>query len=97
MKVNEKKWIRIRIYIVAFFFLCGMATIILRAYQLQVLEQDKLAAIALAGYKGKVRLPPKRGTIYDREGHELAVSVEVGSIYAHPDLVKKKYDTARHL
>ena len=97
MKVNEKKWIRVRIYIVAFFFICGLAIIILRAYQLQVLEQDKLAAIARAGYKGKIRLPPKRGTIYDREGHELAVSVEVGSIYAHPVLVKKKFEAARNL
>ncbi|MGD2126519.1 MAG: penicillin-binding transpeptidase domain-containing protein, partial [Desulfobacteraceae bacterium] len=36
-------------------------------------------------------------TIFDREGHELAVSVEVESIYAHPNLVKKKQFAAKKL
>ena len=97
MKVRDKKWIRFRIYFVSFFFLVGMGVILARAYQLQVLEKDKLASIARAGYKGKIKLPPKRGTIYDREGHELAVSVEVGSIYVHPKHVEKKPHTARQL
>jgi len=97
MKVKEKKWIRVRIYVVAVFFLCGLSMILARAYQLQVLERDRLARIALAGYRGIVKLPPKRGTIYDREGHELAVSVEVESIYAHPHHVENKVQTAKVL
>ena len=97
MKVQDKKWIRFRIYVVAFFFLIGLGIILARAYQLQVLEKDKLVAIARAGYKGVTKLLPKRGTIYDREGHELAVSVEVDSIYAHPNLVKKKLHSAKKL
>ncbi len=97
MKVTEKKWIRFRIYLVAFFFLMGLGVILARAYQLQVLERGRLSSIAQAGYRGVIKLPPKRGTIYDREGHELAVSIEVGSIYAHPKLVKKKRQTARIL
>lgn len=97
MKVREKKWIRFRIYLVALFLLGGLGTILARAYQLQVLERDKLATIAKAGYRGHIRLPPKRGTIYDREGHELAVSVEVESIYAHPKQIKKKRYTAQKL
>ena len=95
MKVKEKKWIRFRIYLVALFFVGGLTVILARAYQLQVLEKDRLAAIALSGYKDVVKLPPKRGTIYDREGHELAVTVEVESIYAHPKLVKEKKSAAR--
>ena len=97
MKVKDKKWIRFRIYVVATFFLLGFGTILARAYQLQVLESDHLKAIARAGYIGKTKLPPKRGTIYDREGHELALSVEVGSIYAHPKRIKEKARTARVL
>ncbi len=97
MKVSEKKWIRFRIYLVALFFIGGLGVILARAYQLQVLEKDKLASIARAGYRGLIKLPPKRGTIYDREGHELAVSVEVGSIYAHPKQVENKLDTAKQL
>jgi cell division protein FtsI (penicillin-binding protein 3) len=97
MKVKKKKWIRLRTYLVAAFFLLGLGTITARAYQLQVLEKDRLAAIARAGYIGTTKLPPKRGTIYDREGHELALSVEVSSIYAHPNRIKEKLKTARHL
>lgn len=97
MKVKEKKWIRVRIYVVAVFFVCGLSIILARAYQLQVLERDKLTRIALAGYRGIVKLPPKRGTIYDREGHELAVSVEVESIYVHPHHVQNKALAAKQL
>jgi cell division protein FtsI (penicillin-binding protein 3) len=97
MKVTEKKGIRFRIYLVAFFFLAGLGAVLARAYQLQVLQKDKLASLARAGYRGVVKLPPKRGIIYDREGHELAASVEVGSIYVHPHLVEKKAEAAREL
>ncbi|MBK5101091.1 MAG: hypothetical protein JJE15_08895, partial [Desulfobacteraceae bacterium] len=88
MKVREKKWIRFRIYVVATFFLFGLGTILARAYQLQVLEKDRLTSIAQAGYIGTIKLPPRRGTIYDRGGHELAISVEVESVYAHPKQIK---------
>ena len=97
MKVRDKKWIRVRIYLVAVSFLLGLVTVLLRAFQLQVLERDRLDSIARAGYEAVVKLPPKRGTIYDREGHELAVSVEVGSIYANPNNIKEKLKTAGQL
>ncbi|MFH0844054.1 MAG: penicillin-binding protein [Pseudomonadota bacterium] len=97
MNVKGKKWIRFRIYLIAFFFSCGLATVLARAYQLQVLERDKLTSIAISGYKNTVKLPSKRGAIYDRSGQDLAISVEVGSIYAHPHLVKQKWVTAEKL
>lgn len=97
MKVRDKKWIRFRIYVIATFFLIGFGTVLVRAYQLQVLESDRLKAIARAGYMGTTKLPPKRGTIYDREGHELALSVEMGSIYSHPNRIKEKAKAARYL
>ena len=97
MKVKEKKWIRFRIYIVGFFFIAGLGIVLARAYQLQIIEKDKLTSIARSGYRKVIKLPPKRGTIKDREGHELAISIEVGSIYAHPKLVKQKKYTAGKL
>ena len=97
MKVKEKKWVRIRIYTVAFVFLACLGVVLTRAYQLQVLQKEKLASLATAGYRGIVKLPPKRGVIYDRGGHELAVSVEMGSIYVHPHLVEKKVEAVKQL
>lgn len=97
MNVRKKKWIRFRIYLVGFFFIAGLGIVLARAYQLQILEQDRLKAIARGGYVGTIKLPPKRGTIYDREGHELALSVEVGSIYAHPKRINEKRKAAEKL
>ncbi len=97
MNVKEKRGIRFRVYLVALFFLFGMGIILARAYQLQVLKRDEYAALASAGYKGTVELLPKRGTIFDRQGRELAVSIEVESVYAHPHLVENKLDAAERL
>ncbi len=97
MRVNEKKWIRFRIYLVAIFFLMGFGTVLARAYQLQILKKDHLQSIAREGCLGTTKLPSKRGTIYDRKGRELALSVEVASIYAHPKQIKEKSKCARHL
>ena len=97
MKVREKNWIRFRICLVGTFFLAGLGIILGRAFQLQILDSDKLAAMARVGYRESIKLPPKRGTIYDRKGHELAVSIEVGSIYAHPRQVLNKSETAGQL
>lgn len=97
MKLKEKKWIRFRIYVVTTFFLLGFGVILARAYQLQVIERDYLRGIAENGIIGTTKLPPERGTIYDREGNELAISVQVGSVFAHPKQIKEKGQTARQL
>jgi cell division protein FtsI (penicillin-binding protein 3) len=97
MKLKEKKWIRFRIHLVSVFFVGGLIAIFVRAYQLQVLQQDYLRGIAENGIIGTTKLPPKRGVIYDREGHELAISVQVGSVFAHPKQIKDKNKTARTL
>jgi cell division protein FtsI (penicillin-binding protein 3) len=97
MNVKEKRGIRFRVYLVALFFLFGLGIILARAYQLQVLKRDEYAALARAGYEGSVKLLPKRGTIYDRQRRELAVSVEVESVYAHPKQVERKLDAAKQL
>ncbi len=95
MKVQQKKWIRFRTYVVAGFFVLGLGIMFARAYQLQVLERERLAALAKANYRDRITLPSKRGGIYDRQGHALALTVEVGSVYARPSCIKKKQSVAR--
>jgi cell division protein FtsI (penicillin-binding protein 3) len=97
MKVNEKKWIRFRIYIVALFFLVCLAAALLRGYQLQILKKDDLNSIAKRDYIGTKKLPCKRGTIYDCKGRELAMSVEVASVFAHPRQIDDKNTSAEQL
>ncbi len=94
MNVVDKKWIRFRIYLVEVLFLIGLGIIIFRAYQLQVIQREHLKSIARAGYLKTKIIPSKRGTIYDREGKELALSIEVTSVYAHPKYIKDKKEAA---
>lgn len=47
--------------------------------------------------KRTITLESRRGIIYDRQGRELAVSIGVNSLYAHPKLVKDFYRTALKL
>lgn len=97
MKVEEKKWIRFRIYVIAGFFILGFGIIFARAYQLQVIEKDYLRGTAENGIIGSAELPPDRGIIYDRQGTELALNVQVASIFVHPRQVEDKKRAAHHL
>jgi cell division protein FtsI (penicillin-binding protein 3) len=97
MKVDEKKRIRWRIRLVALCFLATLMVILGRAYQLQILEKERLDEVARNNYIDTIKLPSKRGTIYDRKGRELAMSVEVASVYAHPRQIKEKGKTAQQL
>ncbi|RJR21993.1 MAG: PASTA domain-containing protein [Desulfobacteraceae bacterium] len=97
MKVWDKRWIRFRIHVVSALLGVGMAIVLVRAFQLMVIEAGRLSAIAREDYTGKIKLPPMRGAIYDREGRELALSVQVWSIYAHPNKIKDKKGIAEKL
>lgn len=97
MNIKKRRWIRFRIKIVAFFFLVCMGILLGRAYYLQIVEGERLQAIAKEEYTEIIELPPKRGTIYDREHRVLALSVEAKSIYAHPERIREKGKTASRL
>jgi cell division protein FtsI (penicillin-binding protein 3) len=94
MRIKDKKWVRIRIYVTGACFVLLLCVIFLRAYQLQILEGSRLSSIAQEGYTGKLTLTPPRGTIFDRNGKELAISIDVGSIYGYPKTISDKRGTA---
>lgn len=79
-----EKWVRIRIRLVGFCFLIVFSFIVVRAFQLQVLGQEEWRKRADRQHQKTVPLTPKRGTIYDQGGEELALSIEVESIYLEP-------------
>ncbi|NVL92155.1 MAG: transpeptidase family protein [Desulfobacterales bacterium] len=92
MRTKYKKWIKMRIYVTGTCFLLVFGVVFLRAYQLQILEGDRLSSLAREGYTGKRTLTTQRGAIFDRNGNVLALSIEVGSIYGYPKRIK---DTPR--
>ena len=81
---RRQRGLRIRIATLAMLLLAGGAAVLQRAYHLQIVQGDELRTEAEAQQLRDVHLSPKRGTIYDRTGAELAVSVDVDSVYASP-------------
>src|SRR5690606_4502273 len=61
-----------------------------RAYVLQIVRGPSLRQVAEGQYLKEIRLSPVRGTIYDRHGAELAVSVDVDSVYANPRMLNEQ-------
>ena len=94
MRIKDKRWIRIRIYVTGICFLLVLGVIFLRAYQLQILEGGRLSSLAKKGYTGRLIFTTQRGSIFDRNGKELAVSIEVGSVCSYPKMVRDKTRTA---
>ena len=98
-KTNEKflKWMKFRIFIALFFFMIAFMVIFARVFQLQVIMAPDLKAMADRQHKKVVQLNPKRGVIYDRNMEEMAVDIEVDSLFAHPTLIAEKRRAAQRL
>jgi cell division protein FtsI (penicillin-binding protein 3) len=75
---------RRRIIILFFSLAATLAIISGRLFSLQVRQHPKLVEAANRQYRRLVPLVSRRGTIYDRAGRELAVSLRVSSIFAQP-------------
>jgi len=82
MKKRSVNWFKIRASVIGLLLFLCFVVIVGRMFQLQVLEKEKLYQMAAQQQFGRIPLVPKRGIIYDRKGNELAVSIEVDSVYA---------------
>ena len=76
--------------VVALLFLC-------RLVYLQVVAAPEFSAMAESARTVQLPIEPRRGTIYDRNGTILAVSVEASSVYANPSEVEDVNATASAL
>ncbi|MBW6507972.1 MAG: transpeptidase family protein [Desulfuromonadales bacterium] len=92
---HEAGQIRIRIFGVL--FILAFCVIAVRAYQLQVAEAPELQARADQQRHHVIKLAPRRGTIVDRNGSPLALSLEVDSLYADPVMIQDPAATAKKL
>ncbi|HEX8185724.1 MAG TPA: penicillin-binding protein [Blastocatellia bacterium] len=73
-----------RIRIIQGIILLWVLAIAFKLVQLQVSEHASLLARAERQQQASIDLSPVRGIIYDRNGNELARSVEAKSLYASP-------------
>ena len=92
-----EKWTRVRIRFVGFLFVLAFVLVVARAFQLQVLGQETWQRRAERQHQKIIPLTAQRGTIYDRNGEELALSIEVDSIFVDPQKVTDPEAGARGL
>ncbi len=86
-----------RILAVFLILLLGLASVGAKLFTIQIRQSDRLTEIATKQYQRLVPLVSRRGTIYDRSGIELAVSLRVSSVFAQPGVIENAADTARAL
>ncbi len=65
-----------------------------RLVQVQVIEGPAYAVAAAEQRTREMVLTPRRGSIFDREGEPLAVTMDARTVYAVPDAVKDPEGTA---
>jgi len=68
-----------------------------RLVELQIIRHDDLFRRAQRQQQRTLEVTPKRGVLYDRNGHELAVSIGVDSVFAVPADVTDPVRAARLL
>lgn len=83
-----------RLYILTGVLVVWLLAIGGRLVYLQVLRYGDFAQQARRQQQRSIEVAPKRGIIYDRNGHELAMSVQVDSIFAVPSEIPDQRNTA---
>jgi cell division protein FtsI (penicillin-binding protein 3) len=84
MKPKLISWFKVRIFFISCLIFLFFILVVARMFQLQVLKKEQLYQLAAQQQHVQIPLVPKRGTIYDQKENELAVSIEVDSVYADP-------------
>ena len=75
---------RLRLGVAKVFFLVLFVVAAGRAFQLQVLQGEKLKRLGERQHLKEWIVLPKRGAVMDRTGEPLALSLEAQSVYARP-------------
>lgn len=71
--------------------------VVVRLADVQVLRSDRFVSYGETQRIEPITLPASRGTIFDRNGNDLAISIPRQSVFADPRLVTKPEVAARRL
>ncbi len=97
MRRESKRNLQLRLWLLGLMFTAALAVVCARAVMLQVVDGSRLSRKAADQVEGSLRTAGKRGTIYDRRGQEMAVSVNVASIAARPAEIVDREAAVREL
>ena len=88
---------RLRFWIICLFFVFWVTMICGRLFWLQIVEHHDYVEKAEKQQERTFEVAPRRGVLYDRNLHELAMTVLADSIYAVPSEIDDKDGLARTL
>src|SRR3954463_6421522 len=86
-----------RLYFLGAILFLWLFAVIFRLIELQVVQYGDFQQRASKQQQRTIDVSPRRGIIYDRNGHELAMSVNVDSVFAVPSEVPDQVNTANLL
>jgi cell division protein FtsI (penicillin-binding protein 3) len=87
---------RARFWLICLFFLLWAMAICGRLFWLQIARHQEFVERAQKQQQRTFEVAPRRGVLFDRNLHELAMTVQADSIYAVPPEIEDK-KTAAHL
>ncbi len=86
-----------RFWIICLFFLFWVCAIAGRLFWLQIMHHQEYVDRAQKQQQRTFEVAPRRGVLYDRNLHELAMTVQVDSVYADPSEIDDKKAAAHAL
>jgi cell division protein FtsI (penicillin-binding protein 3) len=94
---NLERGVTVRIRLLGLAFIVAFALVGWRAFSLQILQKRDWVERAERQHQKSIPLIPQRGTIFDRNGGAMALSMEVDSVYAEPRKLENRDHAARLL
>lgn len=94
---RSPKGFKVRLAVAGVFFVALFLAVGVRAFQLQILQGEKLRRLGERQHLKEWTILPKRGTIFDRGGEPLALGLEAHSVYARPRRIEEPEAAARSL
>ncbi|VAX17151.1 Cell division protein FtsI [Peptidoglycan synthetase] [hydrothermal vent metagenome] len=95
--MEGERWIRFRVSMIAIALFAGFIVMGVRLAQLIFYTDTRVAEFAERQSVGSVKIHLPRGLIYDRNLNELAVSIEMNSIFVNPRKITQTNKLARSL
>ena len=86
-----------RLYLFGVLLFLWLLAVCFRLTYLQIIKYGDFVVRAQRQQQRTIEVSPRRGIIYDRNGHELAMSVNVDSVFAVPSEIPDQASTAAML